>query len=405
MNTLNRGQRKICEEAVQWFKYGSEQVFEIDGKAGTGKTHLMFRILQQLGLSVNQFLPMAYTGQASIVMRTRGFTTARSIHSSLYEVIETYDNSNISDRYGMPFKKKEFVLKKFIDPNIVLFFIDEGYMVPDSMVKDILSFGIKVIVCGDSNQLPPVAGNPGFLTGPGVHHLTELMRQALDNPIVYLAERARLGQPIHLGTYGTNAMVIEDCDFIPQMIGFADCVACGTNRTRDYMNSYIRQLAGYTNPMPSFGERVVCRNNNWQMVKDGIALANGLTGIIASQPDVSHYNGKAFTINFKPDLANTMFFDIPVNYEYFISPYDKRQELKENAKWMIGEMFEFAYASTTHLLQGSEYNNGIYIEEFMRPQMQNKLNYTACTRFKQNLIYIKKANKTFHFPDYNIKQK
>ena len=400
MGTLNNGQEKIKNEAINWFRNSSSQVFEIDGPAGSGKTYLIHEILKELGLNSNRYLAMAYTGQASIVMRTRGFNTARSIHSSLYEVVEYYDNSNVNNQFGMPFKRKDFRLRNFIDPNIDLFFIDEGYMVPDYMVKDILSFGKKVIVAGDAHQLPPVGGKPGFLTGYGVHHLTELMRQAENNPIVYIAMRAMNGLPIHSGMYGEQVLVIDDKDFVPQMIGFADCISCGTNRTRDTLNSYIRQIAGFKGDLPNFGERVICRNNNWNIVQDGIALANGLTGTVISQPDVSGYNGKAFTINFKPDLADTIFFDVPVNYEYFSAPFDERQSLKENArKYMIGEMFEYAYASTVHLMQGSEYNNGIYIEEFMRPQIQNQLNYTACTRFKQNLIYIKKTNKYIYIPN------
>lgn len=399
---LNSGQLKIKNDAVNWFRNSSEQVFEIEGPAGSGKTYLIYEILKELGLHNNEFMPMAYTGQASIVMRTRGFTTARSIHSSLYEITETYDNSNINNVYGMPYKKKEFRLRKFIDPSIRLFFIDEGYMVPDYMVKDILSFGIKVIVTGDSHQLPPIGGKPGFLTGYGVHRLTELMRQAESSPIVYIAYRAMNGQPIHCGMYGNQVLVINDSEFTPQMIGFADCIGCGTNRTRDTLNKYIRQIAGYTSELPSFGERIICRNNNWQRVQDGIALANGLCGTVISQPDVSGYDGKTFKVNFKPDLVNTIFFDVPINYEYFIAPFDEKQSLKESArKWMLGEMFEYAYALTTHSLQGSEYNNGIYIEEFMRPQIQNQLNYTGITRFKNGLIYIKKNNKYIYIPNLN----
>lgn len=399
---LNSGQAKIYNEAIDWYHNSSEQVFEIEGPAGSGKSVLIYEILKGLGLKPYQYLPMAYTGQASIVMRTRGFHTARSIHSSLYEVVDTYDNSNINAQFGIPQRKREFRVKDFIDPNIDLFFIDEGYMVPDWMERDILKFGKKVLVCGDSHQLPPVGGKPGFLTGYGVHRLTELMRQAADSPIVYLAMRAMQGLPIHSGVYGDQVLVVDDKDFTPQMIGFADCIACGTNRTRDTLNKYIRQVAGFNSELPRFGERIICRNNNWQMVQDGIALANGLSGTVVSQPDASCYDGKVFTLNFKPDLVSTVFYDVPVNYDYFIAPFDEKQDIKESSRrWMLGEMFEYAYALTTHLCQGAEYPRGIYIEEFMRPQIQNQLNYTGITRFKQGLIYIKKTNKYIYVPNAN----
>ena len=400
MIILNSQQAKYCEEAEHWFKYESEQLFQIDGLAGTGKSVLMYAILNKLGLKPYEIYPMAYTGQASIVMRSKGFTNARSIHSTLYEVIEEYDNSTVNLQMGVPIKKSVFRKRQYIDPNIKLFFIDEGYMVPESMVKDILSFGIKVIVCGDCHQLPPVGGKPGFLVSGKIHHLTELMRQSESDPITYIALRAMQGLPIHCGVYGNNVMVINDSEFHPSMIGFADCIVCGTNHTRDTLNKYVRQLAGIDSLLPRFGERVICRNNNWDLVQDGISLCNGLSGTVISQPDASGFNGKVFTMNFKPDLINGAFYDLPVNYDYFVAPFDEKQDMKNSfkRKYMIGEFFEFAYGLTTHLSQGAEYSNGIYIEEFMRPQIQRQLNYTGTTRFKNSLIYIKKTNKYLYTP-------
>jgi len=46
-----------------------------------------------------------------------------------------------------------------------------------------------------------------------------------------------------------------------------------------------------------------------------------------------------------------------------------------------------------HLAQGSEYYCGTYIEEYMRSDMQNALNYTAITRFKKKMVYVKSKPK------------
>lgn len=392
---LNEGQEQIRQQAVDWFYHSSEQVFEIEGPAGSGKSVLIYEILKSLQLTHAQILPMAYTGQASIVMRTKGFITARSIHSALYELVEYYDTSDINNKFSTPRKKRVFKLREMIDPNIDLFFIDEAYMVPKSMKQDILSFGKKVLVAGDSNQLPPIGGEPGFLTGYGVHRLTELVRQAADSAIVYLANRAMKGLPIHCGVYGNEVLVVNDSDFTPQMIQYADCIACGTNKTRDILNTNIRHLAGFDwSLLPLYGERVICRNNNWNISYNGIALANGLCGTVISSHDPSSHKD-LFTIDFAPDLISDVVFpDLILSYKYFTAPYEQKAEIKNQAKdYYIGELFEFAYALTTHLCQGSEYNRGIYIEEFMRHQIQNQLNYTGITRFKKGLIYIKKTNK------------
>ena len=398
MIILNEQQEKIKNEAVHWFRHESSQVFEISGAAGTGKTVLIKAILEALHLRSHQYYAMAYTGQASIVMRTRGFKTARSIHSTLYEVVEIEDkDENLVKKFGMGIKKKDFRLRSVIDP-VELFFIDEAYMVPDWMVSDILSFGIKVIVAGDANQLPPVGANPAFLTGYGVHYLTQLMRQAEGDPIVYLANRVLDNQPIHCGRYGNNVLVINDDDFIPEMVGWADCICCGTNKTREAMNNYVRTLAGLSGNIPHFGERVICRKNNWEEEKDGIALANGLAGVIVKEPNPQSFNGKTFIIDFKPDLADIIFDDIKVSYDYFIATFEEKNQYrsyKTDNRWIQGEYFDFSYALTTHLCQGSEYNNVVYFEEFLKQQIQQQLNYTAITRAREGLIYIKKSIKYY----------
>ena len=396
---LNDGQYKIYREAIKWFNSpSSEQVFEIDGLAGTGKSVLIAEILKGLNLRADQYMPMAYTGQASVVMRSKGFPNARSIHSSLYEVVEVMDREDINSIFGRPKKKKIFRKKLFIDPQIRLFFIDEAYMVPENMVQDILSFGIKVIACGDQHQLPPIGGKPAFLTHPTTHHLTQLMRQSEDDPIIYLANRAINGEPIHCGYYGNSVMVIPDRDFFPQMLGYADVVITATNRTREMFNKYVRAYKGYETIYPYFGERLICRENNWNRQKDGIALANGLTGYCIKPAEMDEKNNQIFTIDFKPDMINSVFDHVDINKEYFTGTIDQRIEFKDNIEarqFLQGELFEYAYAITTHLSQGGEYDKGILIEEYMRPQIQRQLIYTGITRFKKSIIIIKKNSTKF----------
>ena len=401
---LNDGQYKIYQEAIRWFRSpSSPQVFEIDGLAGTGKSVLIHEILKGLDLTHDQYMPMAYTGQASIVMRTKGFHTARSIHSSLYEVVEELDYEDISAIYGKPKKKKRFKKRKMVDPRIRLFFIDEAYMVPENMVRDILSFGVKVIACGDANQLPPIGGKPAFLCNNNTHHLTQLMRQSLDDPIIYIANRILSGDPIHNGIYGNSVMVINDYEFFPQMLGYSDVVLTATNKTRDMLNVFVRAYTHKYSIFPEFGERLICRQNNWDLQVEGIALANGLSGWCSKPPDPMFTTPKTFTINFKPDLIATSFDNVMVSIDYFLADQGTKQEYKSSfdaSKFLEGEFFEYAYALTTHLSQGAEYDKGIIINEYMRPQIQKQLEYTSITRFKQSCIIIKRTDKGFNLDQF-----
>ena len=405
MIILNDNQNKIVNAAVDWFYHQSEQLFEIDGEAGTGKSVVLHEIVNRLGLSDTEYMPMAYTGQASIIMRVKGFTNSRSIHSSLYRlelvpasnIKSIDDNPNIintefnTDNYISIFRK----ISRDELPGIKLFIIDEAWMVPEKMKRDIMSFDIKVIAAGDSGQLPPVAGNPAFLTGYNVHHLTELMRQGSDSPIIYLAHRARKGEPIHCGIYGNDAIVIEDKDITNDLLANSQHLICGTNKSRDFFNNRIRKLKGINSPYPVYGDRVICRNNNWKLQVSNIALANGLQGSIMTPLSIgSYYNQDTININFFTDLIPIPFYGIEINAKYIISPYDERSHIK-NMRYMKGELFEYAYAITTHLSQGSEYDQGIYYEEYLRQNIQNKLNYTGITRFKHKIVYVKRSKKLY----------
>ena len=90
-----------------------------------------------------------------------------------------------------------------------------------------------------------------------------------------------------------------------------------------------------------------------------------------------------------------------MNSEYIVSDYNVRSQIKKDKvdkPWLVpGELFEYAYALTTHLSQGSEYPAGIYYEEYLRSDIQNQLNYTGITRFKQYLVYCKKTKKYYAF--------
>ena len=219
-------------------------MFQIAGAAGTGKTVTIMAIVEMLGLKYNQICPCAYTGAAALVMKRRGFINACTIHSAMYDMI-SYPSGIINPQTGQPVVKKKFAKKITLSPEIQLIIIDEGYMVPEDMANDIRSFGIKILTVGDPNQLDPVNGKPGFIIenkqNGKLHILRELMRQSEDDAIVYLAQRAINRQIIHCGSYG-NVLVIPDTELRPEMLLFSDCVLCGKNKTREAMNSYIRQL-------------------------------------------------------------------------------------------------------------------------------------------------------------------
>lgn len=395
---LTEKQQRIVNEAVKWYYHSSEQVFQFSGNPGTGKSVVMNAIIQAIGLDMNRVAPMAYIGAAAINMRLKGMENAKTIHSWIYEAIE----EPIMDEYGRVVYNKYFnrpevrITYKLRDlPDIDLIAIDEGGTVPYRMKKDILSTKKKILVAGDLDQLPPVSDQPAFLTSGNIFVLDEIMRQAKNSAIIYLCQRVKKGLPIHTGMYGNEVLVLEEKDFeiiAPKVLLAAGVVLCARNETREKYTKFIRQgLLHKMSQLPDMGEKLICRKNDWRIESGGINLTNGLCGTVRNQPDVSSFDGKCFHIDFVPDLNPIPFVNVPVDYAYFTADIQSKKMMKEH-NYCYGEAFEFGYVQTVHLSQGSQWNTGVYFEEFL-PNNNNQLHYTALSRFRRKCIYVKKNRK------------
>lgn len=400
MFTFNAEQQYAINKAVEWYFKSPEQVFEIDGPPGTGKSVVLNEIIRRLGLDpLTQVAPMSYIGSASLVMRMKGLVSAKTAHSWIYNVkpepLRDKDGKIIMDELlNCPILMPKFIPVDHLDKNIRLIAIDEAYSMPKSLRPTIEKFGLKIIACGDQNQLPPVNDEPAFLNGKNkIYHLRQCMRQAGREDIAFIATRVGNGEPILNGYYG-NSIVINQEDLTDNMLLWADAVICSKNKTRDNINARIRKIKGYYSQLPQFGEKVVCRSNNWLegvRMDNGyeINLCNGLIGTVVNNPDVSSFDGKLFSMDFAPDLApNAIFKNSRCNYRHMISENDIRLKIRNN-KWEIGNKFEFAYCITAHIAQGSQFHKVVYIEEPMHPSIQTCVNLVGASRADQQLIYVK----------------
>ena len=58
-------------------------------------------------------------------------------------------------------------------------------------------------------------------------------------------------------------------------------------------------------------------------------------------------------------------------------------------------LFELGYAINTHIFQGSQFMNGIYISEYMNKNINRNLDYVGITRFSNTCIYVLKSKKFY----------
>ncbi|MFP3711714.1 AAA family ATPase, partial [Paraburkholderia sp. SIMBA_009] len=80
-----------------------------------------------------------------------------------------------------------------------------------------MSFGTTILVLGDPGQLPPVSGGGFFTEQEPDYLLSEIHRQAKDNPIIHLAMDVREGREIMRGDYGA-AQVISKSEVTQSLV-------------------------------------------------------------------------------------------------------------------------------------------------------------------------------------------
>lgn len=377
---LNEQQAQAIEALRKWWYNGNKQVFQISGAAGTGKTTLIRYLINEIKLEHDEVLFTAFVGKATLAMSRNGLN-AKTLHSAICyckdePVLD--ENGNVVTEYNRRVTKRVFTRRRKIDPRIRLIVVDEGSMVPAKMADWLLKFKVPIIVLGDLNQLPPVIGDSFFLKEPDVV-LTQIMRQSSESPIPYFAQNVLQNGTKCLSPglqIGDNINVLSKADITPELLKDYDVIICGTNKTRNNLNTYIRErIYGRTQEYPVIGDKLICRENDWTFSVDDVYLINGLIGYV-TDIDLESISDYTMKIDFKPEFMDNEFKNVTLDRIYMgLSPNDKRFYRSNYHK------FEYGYAITCHLSQGSQYNRVlVFNESFGTAEERRKWLYTAVTR-------------------------
>lgn len=417
MDTILTDDQRNAEKLIrEWYLNTDDQVFVLSGYAGTGKTFLLKRVVEGLGLEGGKTAVfVAPTGKAASVLVKNG-TPAGTIHSLIY--MRDDDDFEVNEEGEVVRKERlSFIKKEKIDEKIKLIVIDESSMVDNLILRDLLSFGVKCLFCGDNAQLPPVNGSNILLENPD-YQLTEIVRQEKDNPIIQLAQKARRGEYIPYGNYGDSAMVVSRNFLKPEerkrLFCRADQIIVGRNKTRADINAEMRRYQGIASGQrfPVDGEKLICTLNNWTRYLDenkDFYLVNGVIGYCSNVEEQPDNLGKLdFRAEFLPNTVRSLPFDGAIFTHGFYahgygdlavkladgtfvheSDYAVLRRVKAVAEETVCR-FEFAYAITCHKSQGSEFDFVIVFDEsYLFGDDRARWLYTAITRAKKKLLIIR----------------
>ena len=359
-------QQEAALNAVKaWSADEGAQVFRLFGYAGTGKTTLARHIADT---ATGEVLFAAYTGKAAHVMRSRGCHGASTVHSLIYR-------NRGEDENGPTFVLNE----KSAAGRAALIIIDECSMIDEEIGRDLLSFRTPVLVLGDPAQLPPVAGGGFFTAAEPDVMLTEVHRQAADNPIIRMSMVIREGGRLEAGRFGESRIIGRD-DVDPDEVVSADVVLVGLNATRRGYNGRIRELLGRDGPLPIADDSLVCLRNNRRR-----GLLNGslwtVAEVMRKRKGLLRYR-----LDIQEGAGERRRPLVSVNPAYFgdgvetLTPQQRRQS----------DAFDFGYVLTVHKAQGSQWDD-VYLfdESYAFREHRDRWLYTGITRAARRLTIVR----------------
>ena len=308
---------------------GTPQVFRLFGYAGTGKTTLARHLAEHVDGKVAF---AAFTGKAALVMRRKGCASASTIHSLIYRTRDSGEETPSFELWDdAPAAKAKLIV------------IDECSMVDAELGRDLLSFGAPVLVLGDPAQLPPIQGGGFFTDAEPDAMLTEVHRQAADDPIIHLSMAVRAGERIEPGRYG-DSEVVRKSALDPERVLGADQVLVGRNATRRAFNGGL-----------------------WTVKQRSAARASALGLRLAPDEDI----GRAVKVTVRRECFTGGLEDLD---------WQQRKRYDE---------FDYGYVLTVHKAQGSQWDDVVLFDEsFAFADTRARWLYTGITRAARRLTIV-----------------
>lgn len=365
MTTWSPQQNEALAKAGAWLRMRYAPVFRLFGYAGTGKSTLAMHLAQHAN---GEVAFAAFTGKAARVMRSKGCRGARTIHSLIYHT----ETDPVSGDTTVTLKNRSD-LERYC-----LIVIDECSMVNEEMGKDLLSFGVPVLVLGDPAQLPPVSGGGYFTNQQSDVMITEVHRQAADSPIIRLATEIREGRYRPRPVNKDGLVIVDRKNLEPWRVTAADVVLVGRNDTRQRYNARLREIAGKKDKLPEAGEPLICLRNDRAK-----KIFNGDIFVVAKRRKYK----KAVRLWLDEPDSDRETTMVSVRAEFFDNDVAAAKlplkELRDT------QQFTYGYAITCHKSQGSQWSTVcVFDESATFREDRRRWLYTAVTRAADNLTLV-----------------
>lgn len=414
------------KEAVSSIKdelFNGSGIATLKGFAGTGKTTLLKFIVDEVEDLINEIYLMAPTHKASEVLERRVNREVQTVHSA-FGLRPVWDGDG-----GYDFKKTGEDPIDFIYKSLIA--VDEASMVDEKLYDNLLSvkkqYNLKILFVGDPAQLPPVnhENSPSF--SHDGYMLTDIIRQADENPIL----EASMGVREHGSNWdfkpqtsssGEGVYILDGIeDFFHKSIknfnsqkyrdtgDYARVLAYKNETVNKYNNLFRDELYSESNQQFVEGEWLIAMEP-WTPInskQDYNPIIQNSEEVVVENRDIVKVDGWfAWELIISSSPSSRDKRRIKVLHEAEKKRYNRKlKKLKEKAKeksyiWSeyydLKEKFakvDYNFALTTHKAQGSTFNRVFMdlcdLKSCYDYDERDSLIYVATTRPSSRLYVLK----------------
>ncbi|WP_053969710.1 ATP-dependent RecD-like DNA helicase [Mangrovimonas sp. ST2L15] len=432
------------------FSTDAKSLYLMKGYAGTGKTTIIGTLVSNLWKANKSAVLLAPTGRAAKVISNYSGKEAFTIHKKIY----------------FPKKEKGGGVKFVLQPNKhknTIFIVDEASMIPDtpgeskffengSLLDDLMQyvysgFNCKLMLVGDTAQLPPVKLDMSPALNPNVLNLNynkevknieldEVVRQESDSGILFnatnLREQLNDGATddfkFDLNGFKDIVRLVDGYEIMDAInesysnLGYEEtAIVVRSNKRANLYNQQIRNRILFNENELTAGDYLMVVKNNYFWIKpttEAGFIANGdiievleifkieeLYGFRFAEVKikmVDYPKMKPFetvllldtitseTPSLSYDDNNRLYQEVMKDYQNETSNYRKFLKIKNN-KHFNALQVKFSYAMTCHKSQGGQWHT-VFVEQPYLPDGISKdylrWLYTAVTRAKEKLYLI-----------------
>ena len=457
-------QDSLLHKVADFVSSYDDDILVVNGYAGTGKTTAISSVISVLKEFGTKCVLLAPTGRAAKVLSSYSGQPAYTIHKHIYR-----QKSVGGDGFGQfslaPNKDKETL---FVVDEVSLIGIEAGQQQSTSsfgsgnLLEDLISFvrsgaECKVILIGDSAQLPPVGldASPALLKdymtmmgGVSFAELSTVVRQQSESGILHNATLVR--QLISEMEYGPGVMDI--CDLGLELDGFGDIeridggeliekigdayatygeddtiILCRSNKRAIKYNLGIRSTVQFKEERLVRDDKLMIVKNCYQFVENVEGMDYIANGDIAKLQKISRFEER-YGLHFAearisfPDYddqeiiakvildtlesesasltyeqSNMLYQGVNEDYAH-ITTKKKRYEAVREDKYYNALQLKYANAITCHKSQGGQWrcvfiDNAFWQEELTVDDL--KWLYTALTRATEKVYLVNFKDELF----------